>query len=439
MALNSHEARSNIRRALQDHPEAELATLLRPLPPSVEPLPPPLPMPRSWSREAYHARRDFLASHGGPSLEAIRLDDHDPEADALQGNIENFIGMARIPVGVVGPLRVRGVHARGDFFLPLATSEGALVASYNRGAHAISVSGGATSLLLSESVQRTPTFVFEDLVEASRFVLWAMENIEALRQAASTRSRHGRLGEIRPQMDGSQVTLILEYTTGDASGQNMVTFCTDAVCRHIRERCPIVPKRWYLEGNLSGDKKATAVSFSHVRGKKVTTEAHLSGEVLRTILGTTARDMVEYWKTCAVNGVHSGSIGINGHFANGLAALFAATGQDIACVAEAAVGTTRCDETADGGLHACVTLPNLMLGTVGGGTGLPTAREALAIAGCVGDGSARKLAELCGALLLAGELSIIAALASGDFSRAHLAYGRPRASGARKSVSKEEP
>src|SRR5690606_10056795 len=191
---------------------------------------------------------------------------------------------------------------------------------------------------------------------------------------------------------------------------------------------PVKPERCYVESNLSGDKKASAKSFTSARGKKVTAEAHLSAELIAKHLHATPQAMVEYWQMSAIGGVLSGTIGVHGHFANGLAALYLATGQDAACVAESASGVTRFEVTPDGGLYATVTLPGIMVGTVGGGTGLPTQKACLDLMGLSGPGNARALAEVCAGLLLAGELSIIGALSAGHFARAHRKLARGRTS-----------
>ena len=175
---------------------------------------------------------------------------------------------------------------------------------------------------------------------------------------------------------------------------------------------------------MSGDKKASAQSFLGVRGKKVSAEVRLPAKVVERHLHTTPQRMVDYWRMSALGGVMSGTIGVQGHYANGLAALFIACGQDAACVAEAAVGVTRFEPLGDGGLYASVTLPNLIVGTVGGGTRLPTTSECLRILDCEGDGKAARFAEICAAVVLAGELSIVGALCAGDFARAHRKLGR---------------
>jgi hydroxymethylglutaryl-CoA reductase (NADPH) len=227
-------------------------------------------------------------------------------------------------------------------------------------------------------------------------------------------------------LEGKYVYLHFEYTTGDAAGQNMVTLATDAACRHIIAESPVKPQHWFIESNMSGDKKATAMSLLFVRGKKVTAEIVIPRKLVTRVLHTTPEKIMEYWKMSFVAGVQSGSIGVQGHYANGLAALFIACGQDAACVSEASVGITRVDVDERGDLYVSVTLPNLIVGTVGGGTDLPTQRECLQMLGCKGEGTSRAFAEICAATVLAGEISIMGALASGQFTEAHRRYGRKK-------------
>jgi len=401
----------------------ELARRLAARSPSAQPLPEHLARETVLSKEAIEARCRVLQGRG------IRLDalsGRGPIADArtLQGHIENYVGLAQIPVGVIGPLRVNGLYAQGDFYVPLATTEGALVASYNRGARVISVSGGARVMCLTERVARAPGFAFNDLMEVGIFLAWCVPNFGKFQQIAQKTTRYGKLQDMRVTVEGNQVYLSLEYTTGDAAGQNMVTLASEAVCTYIVEHAPIKPRRWFVESNLSGDKKATALSYLSVRGKKVTAEALIPRAALMRYLHTKPETMLEYWKMSFVGGVQSGSIGVQGHYANGLAALFIACGQDVACVAEAAMGITRVELRENGDFYIAVTLPNLIVGTVGGGTGLPTQRECLAMMGCTGPGTARKFSEIGAAVILAGELSIMAAMAAGQFAKAHRRYGR---------------
>lgn len=347
-----------------------------------------------------------------------------PEEADFDGNIENFIGLAQVPVGIVGPLRVLGTHARGDFYVPLATTEGALVASYNRGAKVVTVGGGAHTLCVSARVSRAPAFVFATLAEAVSFVEWIAAELDALRAIAASTSHHARLEDVRPTVLGNHVHLECEFTTGDAAGQNMVTVAAEALCRHIVARAPVRPRRWFVEGNLSGDKKATAKSFLSVRGRRVIAEAIAPRDAVIGVCQTTPEAILEYAKVSMPAAVQSGAIGAQGHYANALAALFIACGQDAACVAEASVGITRVDVVGAGDLYVSVTLPNLIVGTIGGGTDLPTQRECLGILGCTGSGTATKFAEIAAATVLAGEISITAALAAGQFTQAHVKYAR---------------
>lgn len=424
MATSSVGARRTIARLLDNGNVEELMARIRPRSPEDQSLPEPVPEPRNWSREAWLHRVEFVRGLAGDTLPHLTDGVQIGDPVELKGNIEHYIGMTQVPTGLIGPLRVNGIDAFGDFYVPMATSEGALVASYHRGATVASRAGGVTSVCLTEVVQRSPCFRFSTFARAGGFLIWVMEHLADLQPIVREHSRHAQLVDVRPNIDANQITLMLDFTTGDAAGQNMVTICADAISRWIVEHCPITPDFWVVEGNLSGDKKATALSFTSVRGKKVTAEVEVSRELVESMLRTTPERMLEYWKLSAVNGVQSGSIGINGHFANGLAAIFLACGQDVACVSEASVGTTRFDITPQGNLYGCVTLPNLIVGSVGGGTGLPTQRECLQLMNCEGEGGARRLAEICAATVLCGELSIVAAIAAGDFAKAHALYRR---------------
>jgi hydroxymethylglutaryl-CoA reductase (NADPH) len=379
-------------------------------------------------------KRWALVPHMAGSRGEIADDDSIRRHATFAKNIENFIGTVKLPVGLAGPLRVNGIAAQGDYYVPLATTEAALVASYHRGASVVTLAGGCTTLLLSEGVGRAPAFAFQTLLEAGNFVQWCTAHVDEFRVVAEATSCHGRFKELRFTIEGNHVYLLLEFTTGDASGQNMVTIATDAVCEFIAANCPVKPAYFFVEGNMSGDKKASAQSFQSVRGKKVAAEVRLPRKVVERMLHTTPEKMTDYWRMSALGGVLSGTIGVQGHYANGLAAMFIACGQDAACVSEAAVGVTRFEVGGDGELYAAVTLPNLIVGTVGGGTGLPSQRACLEVLGLAGAGKARAFAEVCAALALAGELSIIAALSAGEFAGAHQKLARGRKAKAPDSV-----
>jgi len=391
-----------------------------------DPAPPAVEKAFRDDLESVRARLAALPLSDG---EAATLLDEQTEGlvETYRCNVENLIGTVKVPLGVAGPIRANGLFARGHYFLPLATHEAALVASYHRGAMAINAAKGCSTAVLNEGVSRSPGFAFRNLSEAGQFAVWAIGSQPRFKEIAEQTTRHGKLLDLRLTVEGSNVYLNFEYSTGDAAGQNMVTMATEAICQYIAKNAPAKPRHWYVEANLSGDKKASLLSFLSVRGRKVTAEIQLPPEVLKRQLKTTAKSMEDYWRMSSMGGVLSGTVGVQGHYANGLAALYIACGQDAACVAESAVGTTRFEALEDGSLYAAVTLPNLIVGTVGGGTGLPSQQACLKIMGLAGENRANALAEVCGAMCLAGELSIISALAEGDFTRAHRVLARRRA------------
>lgn len=340
-------------------------------------------------------------------------------------NIENMIGTVKVPVGVVGPLRVNGLAATGDYMVPLATTEAALVASYARGAAIVTRAGGASAAVLADGVLRSPGFIFASLADAGVFVDWVTRVADDLKAAAETTTRFGKLVMLEPVIDNDVVFLLCRYTTGDASGQNMVTIATDALCRRIEATSPVRPLRWFIEANFSGDKKASYLGLRSGRGRKVTASVTVPAELVEKQLHTTVACMLDYARIANLGALMSGQIGAQGHYANALAAFYIATGQDAACVAESAVGLTRM-EARDAGLFVSVTLPNILVGSVGGGTGLPSQQAALRLMGLAGSGHGQALAEVVASLCLAGEISIIGAISAGHFSRAHQKLARDR-------------
>ena len=340
-----------------------------------------------------------------------------------------MIGFTRIPVGVIGPLRINGTHARGDFYIPMATTEGSLVASYHRGAQIISHAGGVSTVCLTESVSRAPFFRFANIGEAGQFVRWVQERFDSLQEIVQQTSSHCQLLDVQTTINGRDLYIGFEFKTGDASGQNMVTFATEAICHELLATFPVKPECWYLESNMSGDKKATMQALLYARGKKVIAETRISENLVRKYLKTSPAEIVRCYEECMVGGLQVGSIGGTAHAANALTAIFLACGQDVAAISEAAIGLTRLGLTTENELYASISLPNLIVGTVGGGTGLPVAAECLEMIGCQGDGKSRKFAEVCAATALAGEISVGGALASGKFASAHAQYGRKRRKG----------
>ncbi|MDB5105526.1 MAG: 3-hydroxy-3-methylglutaryl-coenzyme reductase [Fibrobacteres bacterium] len=430
MSVNSGFFKQLRERLLKGATVEQLAERIRPRLPSEAPLEATLPSAKDIARNGVGIVAESLRQQGKemPVVTGRQALDHGPEI--YERNIENYIGLCAIPVGAAGPLRINGFHAHGDFLIPLATTEAALVASFHRGCKALTLSGGVAATCLVDKMGRAPIFVFKDMSDALRFCAWLGTVTEEIQKVAESTSRFARLVDYNVSLNGQDVVLHLEFTTGDAAGQNMVTLAADAACHYILAACPIPVVRWYIESNMSGDKKANAMAFIQTRGKRVTAEARIPAEICRDVLKVKPQEIFEAWKISMVSSLKSGSIGSQSHFANGLTALYIATGQDVACIAEAAVGMTTYSVDEDGALLVNVCLPNLVVGTVGGGTGLPTQRECLELLGCAGPGGAHKFAEIAGALTIAGEISITAAIAAGHFTEAHRKLARgPAAAG----------
>lgn len=424
MSTGHHRASRYLELLLGSRSPDELRQRLEP---KFENLPPKVPRGSRLTMETLEQLWQVLTTRS-ESRSALADPQTLAQMEHYRHNVENFIGSVKLPVGLAGPLRVNGLFAQGDYYIPLATTEAALVASYSRGAQLISEAGGCTAMLLNEGISRAPGFAFNNLQEAGLFVVWALSQLGEFRREAEATTRHGKLIDMRITVEGNHVYLSFEFTTADASGQNMVTIATEAICTYINAHTPVRPQYSFVEANLSGDKKAAAQSFLLVRGKKVSAEVILPADLVKNRLRTTPEHMVNYWRMSAIGGVLSGTIGVQGHYANGLAALYIACGQDVACVAESAVGVTRFEVTGRGELYAAVTLPNLIVGTIGGGTGLPSQQACLDIMGLAGPGKAPALAEVCAGLCLSGELSIIGALCAGDFTCAHQRLARGKTS-----------
>ncbi|MBN1110328.1 MAG: hydroxymethylglutaryl-CoA reductase (NADPH) [Methanomassiliicoccales archaeon] len=337
-------------------------------------------------------------------------------------NVENMIGCTQVPLGFVGPLRVRGDHADGEFLVPLATTEGALLASVNRGTSIVTSCGGAEVVIIKDEMTRAPVFRTGGVRQARQVVEWVNEHFEEIKAAAEATTRHGRLLKIRAFASGRSLFLRFSYDTGDAMGMNMATIATEAASRLIEERTEA--RMVSVSGNMCVDKKPAALNFIEGRGKIVLADVRIPEAVVRDRLHATPGAMVEAcYRKNLVGSALSLCYGSNAHAANMLAALFIATGQDAAQVVEGSMASTTC-ELCEEGVYISVRLPCLEVGTVGGGTRLPCQSEALSMMGCLGTGKAKKLAEIAGALVLAGELSTLAAQAAGELGRAHRELGR---------------
>ena len=382
------------------------------------------------------ARRQVVESEADASLGSVG--DYGFPAAIADPNIENMIGAVQVPIGVAGPIAVDGGAAETEAYLPLATTEGALLASVNRGCSVLNAAGGVSVRVLKSGMTRAPVFRVADVVEAEALVRWVRDNVDRLREAAAETTSHGELLDVTPYVVGNSVYLRCRYDTKDAMGMNMATIATEAACDVIESETDA--SLVALSGNLCTDKKPAAINAVEGRGRSVTADVTVPREVVTERLHTTPEAIAELnTRKNLVGSAKAGSLGFNAHVANVVAAMFLATGQDEAQVVEGANAITTAEvrsdgigagsTDSDGDLYLSVSLSSLEVGTVGGGTKLPTQAEALDILGIRGGGdppgsNADAFAEYIAAGALAGELSLLSALASRHLSSAHADLGR---------------
>ncbi len=377
-----------------------------------------------YTREAAASRRRFLQDRTGVDLAHTGQYSFDPAM--LPGNIENFTGVVQMPLGFAGPLRVNGEHAQGDFYVPMATTEGTLVASYSRGMGLTREAGGITTTVVDDAMQRSPVFAFEDARGARDFGLWVSENFPAIKTAAETTTRSGKLRDIQQFAASRMLYLRFNYTTGDAAGQNMCGKATYAACQWIMSNYDKPIARHFLSGNMDTDKKHSQLNTLHTRGKRVVAEITLPRDLLQKKMRTTPEAMYAARMTSQLGGLMAGAVHNGVHPANGIASVFIATGQDEANVAESHASLVHAEVTPQGDYYYSVTLPSLIVATYGGGTGLATQRECLSSMDCYGAGKAGKLAEIVAATVLCGEVSLGAAVVSEEWVSSHDELGRNR-------------
>ena len=365
-------------------------------------------------------RRKAVEDYSGANLERVSKFCFDPECASK--NIENMIGAIQIPLGFAGPVSINGEYAQGEFLVPMATTEGALVASVSRGMSVITSAGGAGVKTFGDYMTRAPVLRVKDLEHACQVMQWIDAHNDDIQAAVASTTSHGKLARIEKFPVGRSLYLRLSYETGDAMGMNMATIASEAVCRLIEKETGAAMVS--VSGNMCADKKAAAINMIEGRGKSVVAEALIPKAIVEERLHTDVDSVVEInVRKNLVGSNMAGMLGANAHAANMVAAVFLATGQDPAQVTEGALTLTTC-ENVDGDLYIAVRMPAIEVGTVGGGTSLPTQAEALDIIGCRGAGKARKLAEIIAATVLAGELSTLAAQAAGQLGKAHAELGR---------------
>jgi hydroxymethylglutaryl-CoA reductase (NADPH) len=385
------------------------------------------PVPRDreddYTRDAAKLRRDFLTERSGASLEHIGNYSLDPAT--LPGNIEHFTGVAQVPMGIAGPLLVNGEHAQGEFYVPMATAEGTLVASYNRGMKLLYETGGVTTTIVEDHMQRAPSFIFPSAREARAFGEWLVERFDDIKAVAETTTRSGKLKDIEQYSASRIIYTRFNYTTGDAAGQNLTGKATQAACDWIKAEYPGI-EQYFLESNFATDKKTSQVNMLHTRGKRVVAEATIPDALLRSVMKSSSELMFRARQVSNLGGFMSGVNNNGAHSANGITAIFIATGQDVANVAESSAAFVHAELRPNGDYYYSITIPSLIVASYGGGTGLATQRESLEMLGCYGDGKVRKLAEIIAATVLCGELSLGSAIVAEEWVKAHDAYGRNR-------------
>ena len=386
-----------------------------------------VPVPRDrendYTRDAARSRLEFVREHTGQAMEHVASYSFDPAG--LTGNVEQFIGAAQVPIGLAGPLLVNGEHAQGEFYVPLATAEGTLVASYNRGMRLLHEVGGVTTTIIDDRMQRAPAFLFPSAREARDFSRWLIEHFEEIKAVAETTTSTGRLQDIE-QYSASRILFTrFNYTTGDAAGQNLTGKATQAACRWIVDNHPPM-EHYFLESNFATDKKSSQVNMLHTRGKRVVAEATIPDEVVQRVMRSSTDLMFRARQVSNLGGFMSGVNNNGAHSANGITAMFIATGQDVANVAESSAAFVYTELRPNGDYYYSVTIPSLIVATYGGGTGLATQRECLELLDCYGDGKVRKFAEIVAATVLCGEISLGSAVVAEEWVEAHDLYGRNR-------------
>ena len=380
-----------------------------------------------YTEEARLERLNYLRDETNAQL--ADMEHCSLRADKLTGNIENLIGSVELPVGIAGPLQINGINAQGQYFLPMATTEGALLASTSRGASVITKSGGVTTRVLRQQMMRVPLFVLSNMHDAIMFSNSITEHVEQLQQQVKQVSQYAKLIQVDPVLIGNQVHVRFIYETGDAAGQNMTTTSTWHACqwlmKHMQKTLSIQFEDFWIEGNMAGDKKVNYQSFIAGRGTRVSAEVFIPSEVLYQTLKVTPEQMIKCHQLGMAGACQSGMVGYNINTANVIAAIYAATGQDIACVHESSVAQLHM-QAEENGIYASILLPSLVVGTVGGGTGLSRQQQMLEMIGCVGPGKVGKFAEIIASYCLALDISTMSAIISGQFASAHEALGRNR-------------
>ncbi|WP_100642450.1 hydroxymethylglutaryl-CoA reductase [Alteromonas facilis] len=369
-------------------------------------------------------RRDFISQQTDSSLTNVGHYSIPPAA--LSGNIENFTGVAQVPIGFAGPMLMNGELAQGEFYVPMATTEGTLVASYSRGMRLTRECGGIKTTVLEDAMQRAPMFSFDSARESRQFSKWVEANFEQIKSAAESTTSVGTLTNIEQYAVSKLRWLRFNFQCGDAAGQNMVSKATRAACEWIVAQKPEGLEHFVLAANMDTDKKHSHLNSLHTRGKRVVAEVTLDKQLMTDIMHCPPEALFKQRQYSNMGAIMSASVSNGAHFANGITALFIACGQDVANVAESSAGYTYSEILPNGDYYFSVTIPSLVVATYGGGTGLPTQQECLNVLGCSGKGQVNKFAEIVAATVLCGELSLASAVVADEWVSSHEKLGRNR-------------
>jgi hydroxymethylglutaryl-CoA reductase (NADPH) len=384
------------------------------------------PSYKDYGPEAVIQRREYLSQKKDIVFNSIA--EHNINPKRLRGVVENFIGSVQIPIGLAGPLKISGTYANGEYYAPFATVEGVITLSATRGATAINLSGGIKTKLVDEQMIRAPMFMFENQQQCDILIDWVDKHFNQIKEECEKLSSYGKLKTIENFLIGNAVHFRFCFTTGDAAGQNMVTIMTDAGCKYIKEKfvndsgIPIAS--YIVEGNFAGDKKPNMINSLSTRGRKVRVEAFIKKSVMKRIL---KMELKEYYRI--TNNVSSGSAlcgtseGFSVNAANVIAALYAATGQDLGCIYESSK-VFNTIEIRDDGLYWAALFPNIVTGTVSGSHRLPSQSDCIRLLECNEKNGANKLAEIIAGYCVALDLSTSSSICSGSFATAHKTWGR---------------
>ena len=374
-------------------------------------------IPKGYANEDTDKRLDWLSDKIGFNYDT----DLSTTPEDLKGIIENHIGFMKIPMAVAGPLKIEGKYANGEYYVPICTLEGTLALSMTRGMIATHRCDGIQVSHIKQELSRAPVFTFDNLNKSADFMSWIDKNFKEIKSVAESTTNHGKLLRIDQYPIQNYVILDFILDTGNAAGQNMVTLAAKTSCDYIKEK---TGAEFFLESGFNSDKKASARNMIMGRGHSVIAETTISNSVIRSILDVDISNLKKYQEIGPTTTRLAGTEGCHLHISNALTAIYLATGQDTACVAENSIGHYQI-EPQENDVKFRLTLPSMTIGTVGGGTRLSPQQQNLKLLGCdTGDTAARKLAEIICASALALEISLFSALASHTFTRAHMKYGR---------------